>query len=280
MYAGQTIEHVNITGTLTISNPDVTVSDVCVTGPGDGVALGGSIAVQILAPARNTVIRHTTITAPNRTTAGLDLGIKNWSGQPATLSFDDLSDCGVCIDGGPWTVEDSYVISDAVLTPGASGPEHTEAVYYDNDVPAPYLTFNHDTMLNPHGETAVIFGDNSVGGACKVHLTVKHSLLAGGGYTIYTCGGSKSTSAGTSAIDVEGNRFARCRTSPVTFNVSTGGYACRGSTAYRVGSGADERGYWPRGGYYGPNDVAYCPPLRGQTWTGNVWDDDGRPVRC
>ena len=69
----------------------------------------------------------------------------------------------------------------------------------------------------------------------------------------------------------------------VKFNQRTGGTACG---AYRGGpqtlgrAGGDAHGYWPQGGYYGLVVGAYCPPGHGQTWTGNVWDDNGRRVGC
>jgi hypothetical protein len=135
--AGQVIENLNIAGTLTIQTPDVIVRNVCVTSAGSGVAADGSIAVQVLNGAKDTLIENTTITAPNNTTAGLDLGIKNWSSEPATLSRDYISNCGECVHDGPWTVKDSYVIANVMLSPGPRGSEHTEDVYYDDNVPGP-----------------------------------------------------------------------------------------------------------------------------------------------
>jgi hypothetical protein len=146
--------------------------------------------------------------------------------------------------------------------------------------PAPYVTFEHDTLLNPHNETSVIFGNGVEGQPCATTLTVKDSLLAGGGEAITTCGGNKTSGAGTSEIRIENNRFARCKTRPITLNPSTGGYTCGGTMSYTMHAGADRSGYWPRGGYYAPNNIQYCPPRNGQTWTNNVWDDNGATLNC
>jgi hypothetical protein len=46
--------------------------------------------------------------------------------------------------------------------------------------------------------------------------------------------------------------------------------------------GADSHGYWPLGGYYGlvDTEAIYCPPDSGQTWAGNVWDDNNETAGC
>jgi hypothetical protein len=46
-----------------------------------------------------------------------------------------------------------------------------------------------------------------------------------------------------------------------------------------IGSGADSHGYWPDGGYFGVEADVYCTGA-GQTWTGNVWDDNGATGGC
>ena len=38
-------------------------------------------------------------------------------------------------------------------------------------------------------------------------------------------------------------------------------------------SGSDSYGYYPRGGSFGYLAAAYCSAA-GQTWIGNVWDDN------
>jgi hypothetical protein len=208
------------------------------------------------------------------------MGIENFSGGLVALNSDYVHDCGECLNTGAWNVTNSYINTDAVLPNTPNGDEHTEDVYFDYNIPSPYATFTHDTMLNPHAETAVVFWDNTRGGACSGGLNVTNSLLAGGGYTIYTCGGDKSSSAGTSETDIQNNRFARCTTGQLSYNSSTGGTACQGASSYGVGAGADGFGYWPNGGYYGSSDIAYCPGTANQTWSNNVWDNNNASLGC
>jgi hypothetical protein len=44
--------------------------------------------------------------------------------------------------------------------------------------------------------------------------------------------------------------------------------------------GPDTHGYYPNSGYYGLAADIYCPPTSGQTWSGNVWDDDDMAIDC
>jgi hypothetical protein len=269
-YNGQTIANESITGTLTIKNANVIVNNVCVSADGGGQL--GSSAINVADGAANTLIENTTAGGANVSNQSVEIAVKNWSSQPATLSHDYLYNCGECVHDGPWAVNDSYVISNGMQGTG----DHHEAVYYDDGL---NMSFNHDTLLNPENESAVIFGDNVNGGPCTSDLTVANSLLAGGGMTIVACGGDKSSSVGSSVTDISGNRFARCTTPPIR-QTSDGGYTCQGATSTDIGSGADSHGYWPKGGHYSPSDVPFCPPTKGQTWTGNVWDDNGAQLSC
>lgn len=269
-YDGQTIQSLNVIGTITVKNRDVTITNVCVTTNGGGQL--GSAAISVLDGASNTLIENTTVAGADASADSVEIAAKNWSGQPATLSHDYFHDCGECIHDGPWTVNDSYVIADGMRGTG----DHHEASYFDSGV---RQNFNHDTLLNPENESAVIFGDNTRGGPCASHLTIANSLLAGGGEVIVSCGGDKSRSVGTSTTRITGNRIARCRTLPV-LQTRDGGYACAGNRSSALGAGADSHGYWPRGGHYFLADEPFCPPTRGQVWAANVWDDDGAGIPC
>ena len=133
------------------------------------------------------------------------------------------------------------------------------------------LVVNHSVLLNPQEQTATVFVDTNGGGggAGDSHLTITNSLLAGGGFLVYPAGNSSSVGSGT--MNISANRIARCLTSPV-YDPNSGGTACSG--------GADSHGYWPNAGYFGVGAYLYCPPTSGQTWSGNVWDDDGTAVGC
>jgi hypothetical protein len=120
---------------------------------------------------------------------------------------------------------------------------------------------NHDTLLNPHDQTADVFGGNDYGN--ETGLTITNNLLTGGGYMVYG-GAIGSAGASTTDVTITGNRFARC----LTPSFSDGyGMKCKG--------GADANGYWPQGGYYG---VAAYVDKSVTTWSGNYWDDNLQPA--
>jgi hypothetical protein len=267
---GQTVANLQVTGTITVDAPNVTLDNLCVTDNAGGRI--GSSAIHLGNGASNATIEHVTVSGANSSTESVEQAITNTSGGIATASYDYLSNCGECIWGGPWTVSNSYVISN-----GMQGTtDHLEDVYCSDTT----ISLAHDTMLNPADQTATLFCDTSYGGGgpCDNHISITGSLLAGGGFTVYTCG--NASSVGSSTMNISNNRFARCTTPPFKYNPDTGGHACQGSLGTTIGSGADAHGYWQYGGYFGVADSVYCPPATGQTWSGNVWDDDGAAVGC
>jgi hypothetical protein len=267
---GQTISDLNVSGTITVQNAKVTIKNVCVTT--DGGAQLNSAAISLQGTASNTVIDHATIAGADDSSHSVDQAVVNRDGGTATLSHGYLHLCGECIHDS-WTVTDSYVLSD-----GMQGTtEHIEDVYYDNPGGG---TFDHDVLLNPWPQTAVIFGDNTHVGACASKLSVTNSLIAGGASSIWTCGGMKSSSVGSSTIKITHNAWARCTTPPYHQDPATGGRTCRGSAGHAVGAGSDSHGYWPLVGYQWPTDIQYCPPTPGQVFTDNWYDDNGASVRC
>jgi hypothetical protein len=260
--AGATISNLNIIGSLTVTAPNVHVTNVCVTTNGGGVQ--GSIAVSSRDGGTNLTIDHSTIAGANASGQSVQIAAANLSGGPGTLSHDYIHNCGECVHDGPWTVNDSYVISD-----GAVQGDHFEDLYCSDESES----LSHDTLLNPNDQTAVIFCDTNGGGggACDNHISVANSLLAGGDEIIYSCG--NASSVGTSTLSFTTNRVARCKTRSVQ-DRSTGGWVCTG--------GADSFGYWPNGGYFDvdAHQYTYCPPIARQRWSGNVWDDNGAGVSC
>jgi hypothetical protein len=265
--AGATIQDLNVTGSISVTAANVTIKNVCVSDDGKGNYNNGPI-VSFTAPGGT--IESSTVHGANATTQSVQTALSGMG----TAKNVYLYNCGECIHEGPWTVTDSYILVNGADYAGGyvgdagQGPEdHHEAVYLATST----FVGHHDTILNPFPETATIFGDtyNNPGGACGNHITVTDSLLAGSGYMFYTCG--NGTSAGTSTMNISNNRFARCGTMTVN-DPAGGGRACKG--------GPDEHGYFPFGGYFGVTAYTYCPPMSGQTWAGNVWDDDGHPVPC
>ncbi len=103
------------------------------------------------------------------------------------------------------------------------------------------LVIEHNTVLNPHNQTDAIglFQDFGV----EADRLITGNLLAGGGYTIYA--GDNRRFGVTHDIQVTDNRISRL--------------------------------YYPTGGYYGP--VAdFDSQGVGNTWSGNIWDDDLSPI--
>ena len=153
--------------------------------------------------------------------------------------------------------------------------DHLEGLYMSDST----ATLNHDVLLDPDHQNSAVFGDANwgSGGPCANHWTITNSLLAGGGFVIYTCG--NASSVGSSTMNISNNRFARCTTGPINYNSSTGGSACQGSTDRLDRRRRRRHGYWPYGGYFGLDAWTYCTGAS-QTWSDNVWDDNGAPVGC
>ncbi len=201
------------------------------------------------------------------------------SGVQLTADHDYFYNCGECVHSDGTTLENSYVITNG--TPCQSGysgstceggDDHFEDIYCDTGSE----TVNHNTLLNPHGQTAVVFCNTNNGGAsepCANRLSITNNLMAGGGFVLYSC--SDASSPGNSTLTFIGNRIARCG-GIATYQPSTGGSTC-GSADQQ---GADGNGYWPYGGYYGVDDLTYCPGTAGVTWSGNVWDENSQAVNC
>jgi hypothetical protein len=267
---GQTVSNLNINGRLLVSAPNVTISNVCVSYDGGGQL--NTSALYIQGSAANTVLQHVTVGGANTSTQSAEQAITNASNGNATATAVYAYNCGECVWGGPWTLNDSYVI-----TNGMQGTDdHLEDVYYSDES----ISMNHDTLLNPDSQNSVTFGDTHFhnGGPCDNHITITNSLLAGGGFVIYTCG--NASGVGSSTMNISNDRFARCTTPPFRYNSGSGGTACQNSSGSSIGSGADAHGYWPKSGYFGTLLSGYCPPTSGQTWSGNVYDDSGAAVPC
>jgi hypothetical protein len=266
----QTVSNLNVMGRLIISAPNVTVSNVCVTYNGGGQL--NTSALYIDGGAANTVLQHVTVSGANASTQSTEQAITNAGDGSATATAVYAYNCGECVWGGPWTVNDSYVISN-----GMQGTDdHLEDLYYSDES----ISMDHDTLLNPASQNSVTFGDAQFGqgGPCDNHITITNSLLAGGGFVIYTCG--NASGVGSSTMNISDDRFARCTTPPFRYDSASGGTACQNSSGSSIGSGADTHGYWPKSGYFGTLLYSYCPPTSGQTWSGNVYDDNGAPVPC
>jgi hypothetical protein len=227
------------------------------------------------------VIENAVVAGENSTNESVEiaLGANVVGGSGPTANHDYVYNCGECVHDNGWTLENSYVITNGRPCDGGysgatcdGGIDHFEDVYCDGG----YETINHDTLLNPNIQTAVVFCNTNNGmssAPCANHLTITNNLMAGGGFILYSC--SNASSVGTSTLTFTGNHVARCL-GTATYHSGTGGSTCGPADD----AGADTHGYWPYGGYFGIDSGTYCPGTAGVTWSQNVWDDNGKTVSC
>jgi hypothetical protein len=265
---GAVIKGLEVTGTIEIDADDVTIEDTKVTLDGEGCgsrSTCGNYDVHIEDGATGTVIRDSEFLAAPGTTC--EHTIRNSAGPDMRLIRVYMNGCDSNIYGGG-TLKDSYGLARIAIA-----DDHVENVYMDD---SKFIAI-HDTLLNPVGQTAVVFGDSNGGeetSDCRNRITILSSLIAGGGYSIYPC--AHAEGPGTSKLTVEGNHFARCK--------SKEGYEPDGGAHPCVG-GPDSFGYYPNSGSYGVMTDYFAGAAQ---WRNNVWDDnlqklciDGRSAkRC
>jgi hypothetical protein len=138
-----------------------------------------------------------------------------------------MYNCGECFHGAG-TLTNSYVTADAEID-----KDHYEGIYYGGG--AGPLVVEHDTIIDPHEQTAAIFVSHDFGDVTT--LTITNNILEGGDYVIYG-GGSGSAGSVVGPVTVTGNRF------------STKNY--------------------PKGAEYGPAQYFDDAVTH---WSGNIWDD-------
>lgn len=221
---GTVIENREVTGDLRIEADDVVIRNVLIETDG---YFGVLVTGRRLSIERSTIIG----TAP-WTVAGLA------AHEGGTFVANRIevrgSEDGVIL-GDNSTLKNS-------LVHGLAGEpsSHFDSVTADGSTG---WRIHHNTLLNPHGKTAVVWvGDDRYGTSAGV---LSDNYLAGGGFTIYA--GPGETGDGHDGIHVIDNVF---------------------STRY-----------YPRSGYWG---VVYEWHRTGNTWQRNTWIDGprrGRTVR-
>ncbi len=219
--AGTTVKDLAVTGEILVeANNTTVVDDEVIASSGSG-----NRGIYIAPGVTGTVIDHVTCHGEGK---GSQYCVFN-KNSSTKIEHSYLYNCGECLNG-PGTITDSFFDVTAVI----SG-EHYEDIYYGGGEGP--LIVNHDTMLNPQGQTATVFASTDFGN--QTTLTITNNLLAGGGYTLY--GGASCTTGGCGAVNgpvtVTGNRFSNK--------------------------------YYPESGYYGIG--AYFNNAV-TTWSGNFWD--------
>ena len=252
-------------------NNNLTLNDDCVATDGAGGIIG------LNDQASGLTITNSTVEGLNNTNEAFSANTIQCRGT-CTLTNDLITNTtdGVGVFGGDTlNVTNSYIYANAV----ESG-SHNEPIYANTAT----VNVSHSVLLNSTNQTADVFMESS--SPCSTHLSITRSLLAGGGYMIYSCG--NSSGAGTSTMTVTKTDFARCLGAPSkedTVGNYDGVWYCGTQAApdttqgSAVGAGADSHGFWPRGGSYRVDAATYCSGA-GITWSGNYWDDDGAAVSC
>ena len=225
--AGTTVRGLAVTGAIAIDASNTTLEDDEVIAS----AGSGNRGIYIAPGVTGTVIDHVTCHGAGK---GVQYCIFNKSSS-TKIEHSYLYNCGECLNGSG-TVTDSFFDVTAVIA-----GEHYEDIYYGGGEGP--LIVNHDTMLNPQGQTATIFASTDFGN--QTTLTITNNLLVGGGYTLY--GGTSCTTGGCGSVKgpvtVTGNRFSKK--------------------------------YYPNGGYYGIGSYFNNAMT---TWSGNVWDENLKAV--
>lgn len=241
--AGQVIEGKEVTGSIRVTAPNVTIRNVKVVATASG---SGSTAISLESTGAKVI--DTTVVGKGSGNSTLEAAVRGFGG--ATLEGVNFTLCSDCVEGGSFVVRDSYMKVSSIFS-GA----HAENIY----VCSASIDVEHSTLLNEQGQTATVFGDTICGGANSV--TVKNSLLAGGGYVFYPQ--ANGSGAGGQTV-ITGNHIARCTTA--ASESSDGHWLCKG--------GPDSAGYFPNGGGYNVGAYFGGPT----TWANNVWDDNGQGI--
>jgi hypothetical protein len=117
------------------------------------------------------VIQNSTLRG-QATTNAIQYAVSN-SGSGTVATGLQMYNCTECWSG-TGTLRNSYAISNGTIS-GA----HYEAVYIPGGTTAP-TDLEHNTLLNPHNQTAGIFGDDHAWGPMH-NVTINGNLVADGG---------------------------------------------------------------------------------------------------
>jgi len=228
---GTTVQNMNITGPVTINASNVTLTHDCISN--NGGAAEGSAVVVVEASGAGAQIDYSDISGADSTSGSVEEAIRtNYASAHATADHDYIYNCGECFHGAG-TLTNSYVTANAEINPGQSNEDHYEDIYYGGG--AGPLIVDHNTLLNPHKQTAAVFASVDFGD--QTTLTLTNNLMAGGDYVLYG-GGSGSGGSVLGPVTVSDNRF-----SPLYYK----GGGSLGVAVYFDGS------------------VTH--------WSGNIWDD-------
>jgi hypothetical protein len=203
---------------------------------------------QIVHGGRNAMgvsLRHTkNVTIKNNTISGADTG----SGRMMTGVKDVYGDSvSTTVVGNDIAMAETGVqMSEGLIQGnyihdmGYMPGDHTNGMTTNGGTTP--MTIRHNTVLVSLGQTDAVglFEDFGV----QANRVITDNLLAGGAYSIY--GGQKKDGPATYNIQITNNRISTM--------------------------------YFPKGGSWGPL-AAWNAGGSGNVWSGNIWDNTGRPIR-
>jgi len=207
--AGEVISGENISGSVTIAADNVTITDSRIVQSG----ASDTAIVHIPAGVTGTKITHTEIAgsySDSTCTSPAAYDVLNASGD-IVLDHDYLH-CAAEPMNGLGTVTNSYIIADGDI-PGA----HYEAIYVPGGSTSP-TDIDHNTLLNPHSQTAGIFGDDHAWGPIH-NLTINDNLVADGGDNGAIATGQAGD--GNTNVTITNNRLSYVYDSSMSAGLST-----------------------------------------------------------
>ncbi|HEX4115476.1 MAG TPA: PKD domain-containing protein [Solirubrobacteraceae bacterium] len=233
--AGTTIKDIALDAEISVEANNTTIEDSEITVEGTqtcGKSCGGR-GIWIKPGVTGTVIKNVTCHGAAATGVNVTQYCIMSNDSDTTIERLHAYYCTECL-AGAMDLSESFIDETGAVIP----EEHYEDIYYGGG--AGPLIVNHNTMLNPNGQTAVVFASVDFGD--QTTLTITNNLMAGGGYMIYG-GGSGSGGKVVGPVTITGNRFSRK--------------------------------YYPEGGSYG---VASYLENSVTSWSGNVWDETLKTV--
>ena len=165
---GAVISGLNISGTVYINAPNVTLMNCRITS-------GEFYVVKVNAGITGAVVQDCEINGTGLTTGGSD-GI----GGQGTFLRNNIYNVGngVVIQGNNSLVQDNYIHD--LNAPG----EHYDGIQIDGGISN--ATIRHNTIINDHDQTSAVQINNWFGPVSNI--VIDNNKLSGGGYTIYSDG--------------------------------------------------------------------------------------------
>jgi hypothetical protein len=189
--AGAVVSGLDINGTVNINANNVTFER-------SRVRSGSFTAVRIQSGRTGVIIQDVEVNGVGTGNEG-DNGI---AGEGATIRRVNVYNVENGItpqsSNSPMLIEDSY-IHDLK----ASGAPHYDGIQIDGGLSN--ITIRHNTVSNPHGQTAALMIDNYFGTISNI--TVDNNRLLGGGYTVYSDG--QFSGGSITGVRLTNNRLGR-----------------------------------------------------------------------